>query len=63
MHGVLYYSTISGNTRLVGEALVEHFRIMGVTLTLQDVAEDNSFKLHTTKNKLQKNIQKSSPED
>lgn len=40
MHGILYYSTISGNTRLVGEALVEHFRIMGVTLTLQDVAED-----------------------
>lgn len=40
MQGILYYSTISGNTRLVGEALVEHFRIMGVTLTLQDVVED-----------------------
>mgnify|MGYP000190341548 FL=1 len=40
MQGILYFSTTSGNTRLVGEALVEHFRIMGVTLTLQDVAED-----------------------
>jgi flavodoxin len=43
MHGVLYYSTISGNTRLVGEALIEHFRIMGVSLTLQDVAEDTTW--------------------
>ena len=43
MQGVLYYSTISGNTRLVGEALMEHFRIMGVTLTLQDVAEDTTW--------------------
>jgi menaquinone-dependent protoporphyrinogen IX oxidase len=63
VNGILYFSTISGNTRLVGEALMEHFRIMGVELTLQDVAEDNSFKEQTTKNKLQKNIQKSSPED
>lgn len=43
MQGVLYYSTISGNTRLVGEALMEHFRIMGVELTLQDVAADTTW--------------------
>jgi len=43
MHGVLYYSTISGNTRLVGEALQEFFRIAGITLTLQDVASDTTW--------------------
>lgn len=43
MHGTLYYSTISGNTRLVGEALQEFFRIAGITLTLQDVAEDTTW--------------------
>lgn len=63
MQGILYYSTISGNTRLVGEDLQKHFSKAGITLTLQDVAEDNVFKLQTTNNKLQKNIQTSSPED
>jgi flavodoxin len=43
MHGILYYSTISGNTRLVGEALQEFFRIAGITLTLQDLAENNAW--------------------
>ena len=41
MQGTFYYSTVSGNTRLVGEALQESFRIAGVTLLLQDVAEDS----------------------
>lgn len=43
MHGVLYYSTISGNTRLVGEALQGIFANAGITLTLQDVAEDTTW--------------------
>ncbi|MCB9806476.1 flavodoxin family protein [Candidatus Peribacteria bacterium] len=40
MNGILYYSTISGNTRLVGEALQSIFSNSGITLSLQDVAED-----------------------
>ncbi len=43
MHGILYYSTISGNTRLVGEALQGIFANAGITLTLQDVAEDTAW--------------------
>lgn len=43
MHGTLYYSSISGNTALVGEALQEHFRQAGITLTLQNVAEDTTW--------------------
>lgn len=43
MQGILYYSTISGNTRLVGEALQEFFRIAGITLTLQNLAEDTAW--------------------
>jgi flavodoxin len=43
MHGILYYSTISGNTRLVGEALQGTFANAGITLTLQDVAEDTTW--------------------
>ncbi len=43
MNGILYYSSISGNTRLVGEALQESFRIAGVTLLLQNVAEDTTW--------------------
>lgn len=40
MHGVLYYSSISGNTRLVGEALQGIFSLAGITLSLQNVGED-----------------------
>lgn len=43
MHGILYYSTISGNTRLVGEALQGTFANAGITLTLQDVAKDTTW--------------------
>jgi len=43
MHGVLYYSTISGNTRLVGEALQGLFQKAGISLVLQDVAEDRTW--------------------
>ena len=43
MHGTLYYSSISGNTALVGEALQEHFRLAGITLTLQNIAEDTTW--------------------
>ena len=43
MKGILYYSTISGNTRLVGEALQRIFANAGLTLTLQDVAEDKTW--------------------
>ncbi len=43
MHGILYYSTISGNTRLVGEALVELFQKSDITLLLQDVAVDTTW--------------------
>ncbi len=43
MHGTLYYSSISGNTALVGEALQEYFRQAGITLTLQNVAEDTTW--------------------
>lgn len=40
MNGVLYYSTISGNTRLVGEALQNIFSNAGIILALQNVAEN-----------------------
>jgi flavodoxin len=43
MQAILYYSTISGNTRLVGEALQGIFANAGITLTLQDVAEDTTW--------------------
>lgn len=43
MQGVFYYSTISGNTRLVGGALQGIFANAGITLTLQDVAEDTTW--------------------
>lgn len=45
MHGILYYSTISGNTRLVGEALQAIFANAGITLMLQNVAEDNNWNI------------------
>jgi flavodoxin len=51
MHGVLYYSTISGNTRLVGEALQGIFANAGITLTLQDVAEDTTWNKEERKDK------------
>jgi flavodoxin len=51
MHGVLYYSTISGNTRLVGEALQGTFANAGITLTLQDVAEDTTWNKEARKDK------------
>lgn len=51
MHGVLYYSTISGNTRLVGEALQGFFANAGITLTLQNVAEDTTWDKEERKNK------------
>jgi flavodoxin len=40
MHGVLYYSTISGNTALVAEAIQELMTKAGITVTIQDLAED-----------------------
>lgn len=40
MHGTFYFSSISGNTALVAETLQEFFRRAGITLTLQNVAED-----------------------
>lgn len=40
MQGILYYSTISGNTRLVGEAFQSIFANAGITLTLQNIAEN-----------------------
>jgi flavodoxin len=43
MQGILYFSTTSGNTRLVGEALQGIFANAGITLTLQDVAEDTTW--------------------
>lgn len=43
MHGTLYYSSISGNTALIGEALQEYFRQGGITLSLQNVAEDTNW--------------------
>lgn len=42
MHGIFYYSTVSWNTRLVGEALQGIVNNAGVTLELQDLAIDNS---------------------
>ncbi|MBP6921661.1 flavodoxin family protein [Candidatus Gracilibacteria bacterium] len=43
MHGVFYYSTISGNTALVAEAVQGIFSQAGITLILQDVAEDRTW--------------------
>lgn len=43
MHGILYYSTISGNTALVAEAIQEFMAKAGITLTLQDLAEDTTW--------------------
>jgi flavodoxin len=40
MHGILYYSSISGNTTLVAEALQGMLANAGITLALQNVAED-----------------------
>jgi|GEM_PF-2512174 len=44
MQGILYYSTISGNTRLVGEALQGFFAHAGISLILQDLAEDSTWR-------------------
>lgn len=40
MHGILYYSSISGNTALVAEALRDMLAQAGITLTLQNVVEN-----------------------
>lgn len=43
MHGVFYYSSISGNTSLVAEAIEGIFAQAGITLTLQNVAENRTW--------------------
>ena len=40
MHGILYYSSISGNTALVAEAIRDSLWKAGIELTLQNVAEN-----------------------
>lgn len=53
MHGIFYYSTISWNTRLVGEALQGFLKNAGVTLDLQDLVLNNSLEIQSTKDKVQ----------
>lgn len=48
MRGTFYYSTISGNTRLVWEALQGFFSQSGVTLDLQDIAIDSYLEIQKT---------------
>jgi flavodoxin len=43
MQGILYYSSISGNTALVAEAIRSIFANAGITLTLQNVVEDTTW--------------------
>ncbi len=44
MNGVFYYSTISGNTRLVWERLQELFQEAWITLSLQNLTQDIAWK-------------------
>lgn len=43
MQGILYYSSISGNTTLVAEAIQSIFANAWITLTLQNVMEDTTW--------------------
>lgn len=40
MHGILYYTTISGNTALVAEAVQGILWNIGITLILQNLSQD-----------------------